>query len=1371
VGICKKSKAGRNLLKAKITYCFFILLLGWGTLYAQQKTDNLVFRSLDPDLGLSNSNVMSIVRGPDEMVWFGTGYGLYRYDGTRIKTFLNSGDSLSLSHNSIQKLFNGPFGLLWIKNVNGQFDLYDPKLEQIHRGLSLVGNRIEFASDSIGIIIQDRQNRFWFTHPEKGITVFDPESGESRFLSSSKEAGGLSSDRIASVQENSDGLIWVLSRDGYLDLVDPNRLIVTRSTWIKERKNFGVSNFELLIDSDGDGWIFDPDRDLGLIWVQGLTLETEQITNSTSPLKLNNNMVKAISENVKGEIWLGTDHGGINILNKKKREIEYLYDQNPNDEDSPQNVVYALYKDKEGILWVGTHKRGVSYYHPGLLKFSHIQKNLTNSNSLPYNDVNAFVEDSLGNLFIGTNGGGLLFENRKTGSYRQFLSSPTNPNSLVGDVIVDMTMDKRGVLWIGTYLNGLGSFDGENFQSYQFKGEGENSIPGPNVWKVFEDSKQRLWIGTLRSGLALLDSSRNSFTSFKTGDAPYFIHNQYITGFAEDTAGNIWISGGSGLNVLNLETGFQRYFSEETGEGLGEPNITDLFVDSKGVLWLTSINGLHYFDSQDSTFFQYSTDSGLPSAYLVDLLEDQKGNLWISSQKGISYAEVDRSKKPYGISFQNFDQKDGLQASLFNKNSAIRTKEGEFIFGGPNGYNIFRSENFAFEQNYPKVVFTDLFLFNNEVEVGEMFGKRALLQKNLQYTDELVLRHDENMFSIGFSALNFLYPEKNKYRYKLEGFNDDWIYLDENVSRVNFTNLDPGNYTLIVQPGSVLEGWSPQEFDLKIRVLAPFWRTPIAYFLYLLVLVAVIIYSRNQLIRRQKEQFERQQTLLETKRIQELDRLKTKFFTNLSHEFRTPLSLILTPADHLLSTTDDKNLKTHYEIIQRNARRLLKLINQLLDVKNIEKGAIAFHPSEGDIVNFVKDVVFDFKELSENQNKELLFESNVDSKQVIFDADKLEKVIFNLLSNAFKFTFEDGVIKVKLELHQEDEEKVMMELSVSDSGVGISPKNQQRIFDRFYSTDAPTNQLNQGSGIGLSLVWDFVRIMKGEVFVQSEENVGSTFILQIPLTLIHLEELEEREEMLDELTKNQKEVVLIAEDHADFRTYLKDCLSDNYQVLLASNGAEAWEIAKQQIPDLIISDLMMPVMDGNEFCQNVKSDISTSHIPVILLTAKKSEEQMLQGLDSGCNLYLTKPFNLEVLQLSIKNLLKERKAFQEQNRKLIQVNASSVEVASLDEQLIQKAVTLVEKHLDDSEFSVEFLARELGMSRVHLYKKLQSLTGKSPIEFIRLIRLQRAAQLLLKSQLNVNEVAYMVGYNNAKYFTKQFKNEFGVLPSEYSSNS
>lgn len=1337
------------------------------TVYAQDETDKLIFRNLNEDLGISNSNVLSMVRDGDGMMWFATAYGLYRYDGTHTKIFFNTSDSTSISNHNVIKLFLGPYQDLWVKNVNNIFDIYDPQTETFSRGVSLFKKRYKLASDSVGMLMKDRQSRFWFTHPKKGISIFSEQSSETIYLRHSDERGSLSSNQITGVAEAPDGLIWSIDDQGTIDIIDPNNLIVTQSLSLPVEEIPDQAIYELFIDSDGDAWVFNPERDLGVFRVDSFSHKISHYSENSKTFRLNNNMVKTIIEAKKGELWLGTDHGGINVINKLSKTITYLSSDDPKNESMPHNVVYSLYKDNEGIIWVGSHKQGVSYYHQGLLRFSHIRKNFSDPNSLPYNDINAFAEDSLGNLYIGTNGGGLFYHNRKMNTYDQFVHDPNNPNSIVGDVIVDMIIDHEGILWIGTYLTGMSSYDGKKFTSYLYDPKIQNGIPGPSIWKLFEDSQDNIWIGTLRSGVSILDSTRSSFQNYAAGAPPYYINNQYITGFAEDGAGNIWIAGGSGLNYLNLKSKKSNFYENGNSDGLRSSNISDLFTDNEGVLWVTSLNGLHYFDRQDSLFVAYGAPEGLPTSYLVDLLEDANGNLWISSQNGISYAEIDRTVSPYAIVFQNFDQRDGLQASLFNKNSSLKTAKGEFLFGGPNGYNIFKSENFAFEKKNPSVVFTDFQLFNQQVSIGEKIGDRVLLPYSLEKMEKVVLRHDENIFSIGFSALNFLYPEKNKYRYKLLGFNEDWIYLNDNLAKVTFTNLDPGDYTLVVQPGTGLDGWSPDEYTLDIKILAPFWQTPIAYFLYLMAVIAILVYYRSQLIRRQQERFELQEAEREAKRIQDVDRMKTKFFTNLSHEFRTPLSLILTPTEHLISQTQSPLMLNQYHIIQRNARRLLKLINQLLDVKNLEKGGITYQPLEGDVVQFIRECISDFYELSTDKNIQLSFESNVTSQQAIFDPDKMEKIIFNLLSNAFKFTSEAGQISVLLDIQEENEEEGNLSLSVSDTGIGILPAMQARIFDRFYTTEGESGKINQGSGIGLSLAQDFARMMHGQVSVKSEKGEGATFTLQIPLTLIFREELEY--EIEDQKLSTEKNVILVADDHPEFRTYIRDCLSDTYQVLLAKNGEEAWNLAQQHIPDLIITDLMMPKMDGSELCQHVKAEITTSHIPIILLTAKKSEETIVQGLGSGCNLYLTKPFNLEILQLSVKNLLKERDKIQEKNRSLIEIKTSDIEAVSLDDQLIQKAITTVEEHIEDTDLSVEFLSKKLGMSRVHLYKKLQSLTGKSPIEFIRLIRMKRSAQLFEKTQMNVSEVAYAVGYNNAKYFTKHFKLEFNMTPSEFTA--
>jgi signal transduction histidine kinase/DNA-binding response OmpR family regulator len=567
---------------------------------------------------------------------------------------------------------------------------------------------------------------------------------------------------------------------------------------------------------------------------------------------------------------------------------------------------------------------------------------------------------------------------------------------------------------------------------------------------------------------------------------------------------------------------------------------------------------------------------------------------------------------------------------------------------------------------------------------------------------------------------------------------------------------------------------------LKIEVLPPFWRTKYARLIYVSLVLTALLITRRIIQQRERMKFFIEQERREARRMHELDLMKMKFFTNVSHEFRTPLTLILTPVEKLLQLNPDPGHKAQYELIYRNAKRLLNLVNQLLDFRKLEVQEIRFNPSEGDIIGFIKETVFSFSDLSEKKDVKLHFFSNVERYETVFDQDKLEKILFNLLSNAFKFTPEHGAISVRVEITSEHD----LLLKVEDNGIGIAADKLERIFDRFFQTDLPSTFVNQGSGIGLSITKEFVKAHGGTIEVESQLGKGTCFTVRIPVkdvltpdkVLTH-EEVSMPVPMTlpaegRELAENGqlKQSLLIVEDNEDFRFYLKDNLRMNYQILEARDGQDGWEMVLNHLPDLVVTDVMMPRMNGIELCKRIKQDSRTSHTPVILLTARTEAEQKLEGFDMGADEYITKPFNFEILQSRIRNLIHKREVFQKEFQKRINVKASNLQVTSLDEKLIQKALKVVEEKIADPDFSVEDLSHELGMSRVHLYKKLQALTGKAPLEFIRTIRLQHAAQLLEKSQLTVSEVAYKVGFNNPKYFAKYFKEEFNVLPSVYASH-
>ncbi|MBP6829068.1 MAG: response regulator, partial [Saprospiraceae bacterium] len=734
-----------------------------------------------------------------------------------------------------------------------------------------------------------------------------------------------------------------------------------------------------------------------------------------------------------------------------------------------------------------------------------------------------------------------------------------------------------------------------------------------------------------------------------------------------------------------------------------------------------------------------------------------------------------------GIAVRNYNELDGLQSREFNEKAACKTRQGELVFGGANGFNIFSPENIDRNPGVTKVLLTDFQISDHSLRPGEPVSDRVVLERSMTETCALTLEHGQNVFSLGFAALNFFHPEKNVYQYTLEGFNQGWYTADNKTRKVTYTNLDPGNYVFRVRVADETGAWVESK-GLKICVQPPFWRSTLAYVVYFLLIAGALFLARWIMLDRERMNFRIEQERLEAQRTHELDLLKIKFLTNISHEFRTPLSLIMTPIERLMHAAKEPGERVQLALVFRNAKRLLNQVNQLLDFKKLEVAEARFVPAQSDLVSFIREISHSFSEMSGQKHIDLSFNSRIDSLQMIFDQEKMSRVMYNLLSNAFKFTPEHGRVSVTLERPPVAGSSEYAEIRVSDTGIGIPRAAQRKIFDRFYQHTLPDSVVHQGSGIGLSITREFVKLHEGTIRVESEEHKGSTFIIRLPVR--RNPDSEEVQEMPGEAVAGEtaasvaekktaaregekKYSILIVEDDADFRAYLKNTLREQYEMLEAPDGKSAWNIVLEQTPDLVVSDVMMPVMDGIELCRRIKADRRISHIPVILLTARTAEEQQLLGYETGADAYITKPFQFDILSVRIHNLIRQKEQLRRKMQRFVDVEPSEIKIDSLDEQLVRKAIDLVEQNIANADFSVEELSHALAMSRVYLYKKLLALTGKTPIEFIRVMRLKRAAQLLEKSQLTVAEVAYKVGFNNPKYFAKYFKEEYGMLPTAY----
>jgi signal transduction histidine kinase/ligand-binding sensor domain-containing protein/DNA-binding response OmpR family regulator len=1326
-------------MNKRIRLLFILVVLPILLLKAQQYQ----FTRIDISQGLAANQVNTILKDSKGFMWFGTMSGLNRYDGYTFKVFRHeTQDTTSISDNFITKLSEGPNGLIWVTHRNGQ-NIYDPATGRFERHPGRIMKQWGIPGDSISNIMKDHRGNFWFIVPDSGL-----------YCTSLKLVRHIPS--IACMVQDKNNHIWLLHTNGDLDEMDESCKQILYHTHMPEQPGSSPQqNYEMITDEDGDLWIFSNSD------VQGVYCfnHTKGFTHydQNSPLKLNNNIVRGVVQDNQGLIWIGTDHGGMNVIDKKHQSIQYLVNNSENPKSLSQNSINALYRDNSGIIWIGTYKRGLSYYHENIVKFPLFQHQVYATNSLPYDDVNRFAEDAKGNLWIGTNGGGLIYYDRAHNTYKQYLHDAANTNTPSGNVIVSLWIDHNQKLWIGSYYGGLDCFDGQHFSHYRHDAANPNSISDNSVWEIFEDSKQQLWVGTLTGGLNLL--KEGVFQHFQKG-MPNSIHSAYVSALLEDKQGNLWIGTSDGLDVRDNKGHFTHY------DSISNRNVICLFEDSRGIIWIGTREGLNQFDPNTKTFRTYRRENGLSDNTVLNILEDNDHTLWMSTANGLSNLNKN--------TFKNYDESDGLQGREFNENAALKTSKGELIFGGGNGFNLFYPYNIAVNHNVPPVVLTDFQIFNNSMEPGEIINGRKLLSQSITNTKEITLKYRENVFSISFAALNFFHPEKNQYMYMLEGFNHEWLTTEGQLRMATYTNLDPGDYIFRLKASNNDGIWTKEPLELHIRILPPFWRTPLAFILYGLLILAALWLARRLILERERLRSRIEQERQEAQHMHELDTLKIRFFTNISHEFRTPLSLIITPLEKIIKKDIESGLQQQLIMVQRNARRLLNLVNQLMDFRKMEVQEIKLFPTQGDIVPFIQELTTSFSDLSEKKQIHLDFHSNVSTLSMSYDPDKIEKIIFNLLSNAFKFTPEHGNISVDLQLQSPEQLAIM----VKDNGIGIPAEQQEKIFERFFQHDIPGSLVNQGSGIGLSITREFVKLHGGSISVDSTPDMGSCFTILLPVEHQPIVEDPVKASIMvatpvtpvKEYT-GKKPVVLLIEDNEDFRFYLKDNLSQYYHIIDAPNGLAGWNILQDTIPNLVVSDVSMPEMDGLELCRRIRQQSRIAHLPVILLTARAAEEDQLEALDNGATDYITKPFNFEMLLSRIRNIILQQISLRNTFKQHIDAHPEEIAISSHDEQFIQNALRIVEKNISNPDFSVEELSRELHMSRVSAYKKLLQLTGKPPIEFIRSIRLKRAAQLLEKSQMTIAEVAYEVGFNNPKYFSKYFKLEYKVLPSAYRSKS
>lgn len=1360
---------------------FLILILSSAiSVYPQ----SFEFSHLNNSNGLSNNQVESIFKDSRGFLWFGTNMGLNRYDGINFKVYKHDKhDFSSPLHDRVMGISEDADGNLWIRGDS--YIIYDWRAESFINNIDSVLHNMGLPPYPTKIEI-DKDKNIYLAYNQNGIYRYDAKSKNITQYKQSKNNNDLDLSTIIDLKVR-EQFIWILHQNGVLERYNMERKqIDVRNTFFLENSQNTTITKSIFVDSDNHVWIYPSVEDKGVAYLN-LKQNKWTLLDTKSNPALSYNFVRCVAQNSDGMIWIGTDHGGINIFNKKNNTIEFIENDVNNENTVGQNSIVCIYLEDNGTLWIGTYKNGLSYYNPKIFKFKKPPLYSILISKKEVFDCNNLYKDQQDNLWIGTNGIGLIKYNGQTGNIERFRNNPHNQESISSNIITSIFEDKSQTLWIGTFQGGLNAYNDKRFKRYQINETNPNSLSSRSVYGLNEDQNNNLWIATLGGGIDCLGPDRFSFTHYNTENSSLL--SNYFSSIFKDSNQNIYFGSDIGLYLLNeRKKEILPYFPEPNyTDSLTTKSINYLITDSRGLLWIATNKGVNIYDPFSKRFKYINTKDGLPSDETVSLAEDNNGNIWIGTRNGLACIYCDYKNKELKYSIAVFDVKDGLPSSVFNVNAVFKDKNGLIYMGCTKGYIEFDPKAISFNNIMPKPRFTDILIKNQAIKPNVKYNGRVIINKSITDIEQVVLEHGETNITIQFAALNYIHPEKNKYKYMLEGLDSQWTEITNGIGLATYSNLNPGTYKLVVYASNDDNIWTTDPITLEIIVKPPFWLSWGAFIIYLIIVVLLIRLLIKYKLNKQRKEYEQAQRILEANKLHEVDELKLKFFTNISHEFKTPLTLIISPLEKLMKSAIYQDEKSIFDIMYKNAIGLLNMVNEILDFRKFDLNKMALNVSKGDIIEFTKEICMSFSPLAAEKSIKLTFTSYLQELQMEFDGQKMHKIIANLISNAFKYT-EEGEIDINVSIIESSNNSITpsksMSIKVSDTGIGIAPEYLDKIFDRFFRIENVNQSSQPGTGIGLHLVSEYVKLHGGNISVESIQGEKTVFTVLIPIHESALKESEVQnviypgasltDAMEDQLKVEKKgmqqsnlPLLLVVDDNEDFCNFITELFIDEYRIDRANDGKEGYRIVLDLIPDIILCDVMMPIMDGYEFCRKVKDDIRTSHIPIILLTAKSSEENKYMGIEAGADDYISKPFNIDILKLKIANIIERQKALQNNFKKKINISPSEIEIMSLDEKFVQKAVSIVEENIGNPEFRVEDLCKKMGMSRVYFYKKALALTNKTPSEFIRLIRLKRAADLLEKSQMYVNEIALHVGFNEAKYFRKYFKDEFGVTPNEY----
>ena len=1289
--------------------------------------------------GLSQSTVLSITQDVQGNMWFATFNGVNRFDGYDFTVYRHeTGNAGSIGDNMVYAVKADGKGGVWV-GTNNWLSYYDADRDAFRN------YRCPQKEEDVRVMqIADVDDSRLLVNTSAGLYVF--HVADTSFVQS-----GLPADlfrlKATAIYRSKDSL-YIGAKDGLWMYSFASRTLEHLHALPLGRKEILTllqHGNHLWIGTEGDG-LYRMDR---------TTRELRHYT-AGGPDGLSSNFVRSLALDARNRLWVGT-FTSLDIYDEATGRFQVYTSNRRQNRSLSQSSIRSIFMDSQGGMWLGTYFGGLNYYHPLRERFRHIRFS-PEGNSLNDNVIGCITEDRAGNLWIGTNNGGVNYYDIRSGEYTYYTKEQGLGSNDVKAIYVD---EQAGKVYIGTHTGGLNILDRRTGRIESLMPE-TTRLTNMNVFAIQPCADGRhLWIGTLE-GLVHFDKATKTFSDIK-GNVSLGVKR--IRTLLLDRENRLWVGGEDGLAVCSGKGDSLSSVRMVSGESAFESaTVYGVFEASDGDIWIATRNGLYGFSAGRDSVVHYSVADGMPDAIVYGVLEDEKHRLWISTDNGLSCFDPESRK------FRNFTDVDGLQSNQFTPYACCLASSGEMYFGGINGITAFHPERLQDNPYAPRAVISELRLFGDPVHPNDQTG---ILQKHISLTDRITLNHKQSSFALSFVVSNYIAGKHNTFAYKLDGYDKRWFVVDDNQRWATYANLPHGTYNFLVKVANNDGKWCDEVTSLEIKVLPAWYQTWWAIALFALMIIGVI----TLVIRFYWERADKV-------RQKELQEVKTRFFINISHELRTPLTLIVAPLQDLLDKVTDKWVRSQLEYMKRNTDRLLHLVNQLMDYRRAEKGVFELRVKCINVGQIVEKNFRYYEPLARKKHIDYNLRSELGGRQVWCDASYIELILNNLLSNAFKYTNDGQSIFVNLKAAGDD-----LLLQVQDTGVGIPVNKQAKIFERFYQVESE----HIGSGIGLSLVQKLVELHHGRIEVDSAVGKGSCFSVYLPLSREAYAEEElsggtqqeepvystnardmyivDTEEALEpaesDVDTDRKETILVVEDNDEIRHYMSRGLERFFIVKEVENGEEAVELLKTEEISLILTDVMMPVMDGIQLCKYVKQNLKTCHIPVIILSAKAEVKDQLDGLQVGADDYIAKPFSLSVVVMKIKNILRTHYRAIEHYSKSLEIEPEKIALNRLDEEFLSKAVSVVEKNLEKPDFSADDFALEMGMSRSSLHLKMKGITGESTTEFIRKIRFNQACKLLKEGRYNVAEISTMVGFSTPSYFSTSFKKYIGCMPSEY----